>query len=226
MKHLKVFAALLAISLVAGASYGAYVWDFEDGTTQGWSGQSGTVVSVVPDPTGASNYVLKIQPNLNTFVWAIRKDYSWPDADDFALFLKDNPIIQLDVIFVAADWTGYPESGAWARLDQIALNSGTTGWKQTNDSMITDPANPNYPGSWDPYYWGQNFPIHKRTLTYNVSSLVTAINGTETWFQVWLATNSGGGFATGAYYIDNIIIPEPASLALMALAGLLLRRRS
>lgn len=101
------------------------------------------------------------------------------------------------------------------------------GWKQITDPEITDPANPDYPGSWDPNNWGAE---NTRTLTYDFTKLGYDLSSPGWGAQFNLAINFGNVETIGNFYVDYVRltpVPEPGCLALLGLGGLLvaIRRR-
>lgn len=223
---LSSFATALATFTVVGAVQAQLViGDFEtglDGWTDGALPGGSISQSAVWSSTG--NYSLRID-GANGFAWG-------PYYDNLANLSQLNglPVIAADVYWLTSDWTGVGTEGVWARWDNVAVNSGETGWYQTSNAQMTDAANPSYPGSWDPYSWGTS---HQRTIYWDTSAgtLGSGIGGGG-WAQLNLAVNDN---STGPdiYYIDNIrllaAVPEPSAFALLGLGGALLaiiRRRS
>jgi hypothetical protein len=115
-----------------------------------------------------------------------------------AAFSAPGARLKMDVTWVASEWVG---TGIWAKLDAVAINSNP-GWSQWTP---IDTANPSYPGSWDPYFWGA---VHTRTLTFNTAAYNWAGVAGSWWLQLNIATNCGGdaGFTPGKLYIDNVRI--------------------
>jgi hypothetical protein len=128
-----------------------------------------------------------------------------------------NQYLVADVTWVASEWAGGTD--AWAQWNKVALNS-PSGWVEF---PVIDSANPSYPGSWDPYYWGA---VHTRTLKWDVSGYNWAGVEGSWWLQLSMSQNMGSITTIGNFYIDNIrLIPEPATIALLGLGGLALIRR-
>ncbi|MCA9261647.1 MAG: PEP-CTERM sorting domain-containing protein, partial [Planctomycetales bacterium] len=163
------------------------------------------------------------------FAWALQLDNN--DLANLGELIRDNPILTADVAFVTSEWSG-DSDGTWARWDTVSINSDI-GWRQTDNSLMTDGANPSFPGSWDQANWGAN---HQRTISWDLGQLYTPAElealATSSFVQLNMALNYDGAFDTagGSYWIDNIRlgsgqVPEPTSLALLALGGLLMGRR-
>jgi hypothetical protein len=162
---------------------------------------------------------LKITPPAVQFTWALQLG-----SADTVRELASTHYLQFDAYWVSEQWQPDDGTDGWVRWDKISLNAAP-GWGETADANITDPANPSYPGSWDPNNWGAT---HQRTLTYDATAYDES--GVTDWGQLNFSFNFGNTETMGSFYIDNIqtvLIPEPGSLALLGLGALLvsLRRR-
>ncbi len=84
---------------------------------------------------------------------------------------------------------------------------------------------------WDDYgyRWVGNGAFDNPTTaswTYDPARLQNLANNGLAWWQLMIITNNDWVVPGGTFYLDNAALtPEPASLTMLALAGLLLRRR-
>jgi acetyltransferase-like isoleucine patch superfamily enzyme len=87
----------------------------------------------------------------------------------------------------------------WAQISNAALNTTDSGWLQTEQSMMNDPFNTLYPGSWISGY------MRPRTITWDFSTLLAGITPEQIlggeWANLSLSVNSSN---SGTFYIDNI----------------------
>lgn len=241
MKTMCFWLCAVALTCLATTGFAQIdIGNFDDGTTNGWQANSASVIALTSTDYDSAIHATTPNNALNIFVapaagfqWAIVLDNN--DVPNLGALIAANPILQADVSWRTDEWSSDPD-GTWARWDQIAINSAA-GWMQTNDSMMSDSANPGFPGSWDAQNWGAD---HRRTISWDLSSLIgdgSTLAASE-WAQLYMSVNFDGNFNTGAgysFWIDSarllpadVVIPEPASLALVGLCSvcaLLTRRR-
>jgi hypothetical protein len=115
---------------------------------------------------------------------------------------------------LAIDFTvGAGTTGGWVEIYTVSLNADGYGW---NDLDANKPA-----AHFD--CWNGS-PERTKTVLWDYSAAFATLNDPPSYVEFIFAFNSGSGQDT--MYVDNArLIPEPMTLALLGLGGLLLRRR-
>lgn len=129
--------------------------------------------------------------------------------------------LTMDVTMIASEWPG----GNWTNLGQAiaCLSDGLDGWVEYNPIDVIDRTTGlsiGTSGEWGPWMGDAEWTLVYDTTGYDLTG--------ATYFSLMIATNASDPYPTGPWYLDNIHIPEipePATLTLIGLGGLVLRRR-
>lgn len=204
---------ILIIALVAAlvcTSYGAVIGNWETGT-DGWT-SNGTLTYGESVGVTLDDYSAKVE--LDEWGTALKLQFGAPEHK--ALFMQ-NDTFSIDFSVAANDGT---IEGGWTHLQKVIMNNGTAGWKEVTvgNPQIT-------------YYWWPGSGERTTTLTIDYSAylaLITDINPDGTgggYLEIIIETQTGGGAPTAMYFDNAVLTPEPMTIALLGLGGLMLRRR-
>ena len=125
-------------------------------------------------------------------------------VDDFMA----NSIFSIDMSVAATE--GITEG--YTQLAAVSMNAAGPGW---TDVISDNPIN---------FYWWSGRPDETQTLSVDYSAFRDAITDTG-YIEIILALNTGGGAPPQMYFDNAQLTPEPATLALLGLGALVLRRR-
>ena len=208
MKRTIVIVLMLAVT---STSYGVLVSDFEVGF-DGWFTDTWTSGTIDLSPIGATSGSQAMQVDAPGGWQQATKCDVKPFREVLGL---PGALISADVTSFAADMTG-----AWTEVE-IVINGqnnddngphNNIGWNHLGLKPM------DLTGSPQAIVWD---------LPPDLITAVAATDETIAWFEFVLVCNTEDApGSVGKFYIDNIqIVPEPATILLLAIGGLALRRR-
>ncbi len=196
----------LAVALVFSAnSYGALIDSFEDGTVDPWHVETGIATLSIDATDGSDGTHSLLVTRINKGGWF--QDWAWefpPRAD-----IEFNSVLLWDIKVDPNDI-----NGTFVQTTPI-FNTEFGGFLQGPDILVT------VDNEWHTYSW--DYTLFKPGFV-----------GLGGFFELNFAGNTNNGPKDLIYRVDNVrlplTIPEPASLVLVSVSGLLLvslkRRRS
>jgi hypothetical protein len=216
------FVSLVLTLAMASAAYAGLpmvIGDWEDGSSDGWTG--GTPVTFIetdpvwPPPPGTGSYMLNNAPgwqqdgaNLNSYDGYFYTEGN-PTRAEFEWAVSNATDLHLCVKMVASEWTEWFAAGGWVNaVDAVSIN-GDFGWIQFNTpAWYPTPGHKPLP---PPYYHDWDGMADE---VFHYDWIFPAL-GPTSYVQMHIITNYGGapeGTPHGNFYVDKLTLtPEPAT---------------
>jgi len=236
----KIIYCLFVLALASTANAAPFVFGtWENDSNNGFIdwGTSATITApkYTYGATGATNGSSALKMDTGAAGWqqnlAIRSYQNtlagWPNG--VVKGFLDNQYLAIDVTYVTADWVKTGSNYATIELNIQGTGLSWTGLGRPD----VDTGNPGYAGGWDADNFGA---IHTRTMYWDIAQYSDGNfdNGETTalpdngYVNAIFQTSMGGFSDGGVFYFDNfrfVNVPEPMTIALLGLGGLVLRRR-
>lgn len=215
----KLIVTLIVVAL-AGISYGyTVIGNFEETNGQtGWIDWQTQAPLIPNDPNAGAQYQAQQSIGVTNPSYSLGITQSgW--GQSLAIKLQDNGFVDdfmsnniLAIDFSVPAGTG----GGWVEIYTVSLNADDgAGGNIWVDLDANKPAA--QLGVWD------GSPVQTVTVMWDYSEHFASMAANPSFVELIFAFNSGD---TDQFYVDNArLMPEPTTIALLGLGGLLLRRR-
>jgi len=216
-----VSIACVAMMLLAVQAQAVVIGDWESDSLEGWDGNNnGTLTTgATVGVTLGSNSLKVTDDGSEGWIQSLR----WQAGlnADKAAFMA-NSILEFDISVAAASSYDPAITAGYSKLVKINMNNGSAGWQTvgdyTDDSVL--------------FYWWDSAGERTLHVALDYSAYrdqITDVNPDGSgggYIQIIFETQTGGGAPPELFY-DNVqlLVPEPATMALLGLGALVLVRQ-
>lgn len=209
----------LIMALLVSVSYADYViGNWESGSLDGWDGNgNGTLATgATVGVTLGSNSLEVTDSGSGGWIQTLRWS-AGVDAEKAAFMQNDT--LEFDVSVAANDGT---ITAGYSKIIKVNMNNGSAGWGNAVSGDLQDATT---------FYWWEGSPERTVHVSFDYSAyrdLIYDVNPDGSgggYIQIIFETQTGGGAPPQMYYDNVVLTPEPMTIALLGLGGLMLRRR-
>jgi hypothetical protein len=225
IKTLSLCGGILALSTAAQAQY--LLGGFQgasDPTDAGWINQD------TGNPITTDSAMSFVAAGVTGYAQSLQITGAGYNGADLQLGFSPAQVTAFNANTILSFTFAVPAStstGGYSQIYSMSLNAPGYGynniaWSSTTavDLQGTDNNQSGQPN----YYYGPAGSVRSETISFNYSSILPSIiAGGESYLQLRLTPNNGGG-APSSWYMNNVVLttptPEPTTLALAGLGGL------